>query len=729
LLTRLPSSRRFGLRRIRGSQWLATDGDPQFFFSFLRLLPFPYVVFQLKGADRLLDPCVYIDRGKGFDQSEALEFRPTRDGIYIVALKTLGNVRRLRFDPSSCPSQFEFRAFAGFNLHSVKAFVGSRLRDAGREGGALPKCETIAEGDLGGPLEFGLRARKGRSVTDHFDEVLALAAARYSHPVERHGDDPLISFVCPVFNTPVDYLDQLLNSFSIQQKGAWELILIDDASTSHETIAWLDEHRGCAALKFVRCARNSGIAAATNSGLAAARGTWVGFIDHDDALTPFAVDRLVETIEQNPAARFIYTDEVVVNRKLRPAAFFLKPAYDPVLLSGMNYINHLSLYRRDRLAEIGGLRLGFDGSQDYDLLLRYLAGLNAAQVLHLPYPAYLWRRDGRSHSITFLDQALRNARRALSEAYTKSDVDAPVEPALHPNLHRVRFDATIRSWPKISIVIPNRDSFELLSRLLDDIIRRTDYPHLEIIIPDNGSKDPRILSLYEKMRASVSGFRAEILEEPFNFARQVNRGIGMATGEHVLLLNNDIEVTDPGWLKEMVSCLAYPNTGIVGARLIYPNGTLQHVGVIVGLGGVAGHWFCGERGSHPGPMARLMVRQTFSAVTGASMLISKDCRAVTGDFDEKTFAIAYNDIDYCLRAGEQGFRTVWTPFATLIHHESASRGSDETKDNKSRFDREKQSLRTKYGLESYVDKAFNPWYGRNKSTPSLGSVERLPEPR
>jgi GT2 family glycosyltransferase len=203
----------------------------------------------------------------------------------------------------------------------------------------------------------------------------------------------------------------------------------------------------------------------------------------------------------------------------------------------------------------------------------------------------------------------------------------------------------------------------------------------------------------------------------------------MATGDHVLLLNNDIEVMDSDWLREMVTCLNYPSAGIVGARLLYPDGRLQHVGVIVGLGGAAGHWFCGQPASQPGPMGRLMVRQTLSAVTGACMLISKDCRVATGDFDEKRFAIAYNDIDYCLRAGERGFRTVWTPFATLIHNESASRGSDETAASNSRFLREQEALSAKYGLESYVDRAFNPWYGARSSKPGAASLAQLPEPR
>jgi GT2 family glycosyltransferase len=715
------------LRRIGGGKWLATDNDPQFVF-FLHRLQFSYVIFELKEAGRILDPQVFIDRGKGFEPNDMFELQATRDGIYVVALKTLGNVRNLRFDPSSYSSQFEFHAYATFDLPSVKAFVERRLGEAHRGMGRLRICETIAEGDLGALRQLGARARTV-NVTSHLKNVLALAAERYSHPIERRRSEPLISFVAPVFNTPVAYLDDLLESFRIQEEGTWELILVDDGSTSRQTSAWLDQQHHCPALKIIRRADNNGIAVATNSALTAARGTWVGFIDHDDALAPFAVARLSETIMQNPAASLIYTDEVLTDHKLEPLAYNLKPAYDPVLLSGVNYINHLSLYRRERLAEIGGLREGFDGSQDYDLLLRYLAGLDPAEVLHLPYPAYRWRRDGLSYSVAFLDRATTNARRALAEAYTMDNVPAPVEPALLPNLHRVMFDATIRSWPKISIVIPNRDSFEFLSCVLEGIIQRTDYPDLEIIVPDNGSKDTRVLSLYEEMRASTSNFRAEILEEPFNFARQVNRGISMATGDHVLLLNNDIEVTDPGWLKEMVSCLAFPNAGIVGARLLYPDGTLQHVGVIVGLGGAAGHWFCGQPASQPGPMGRLMVRQTLSAVTGACMLISKDCRVATGYLDETTFAIAYNDIDYCLRAGERGFRTVWTPFATLLHHESASRGSEETAANKPRFLREQEALRAKYELESYVDRALNPWYGRHSSKPGPASLEQLPEPR
>jgi GT2 family glycosyltransferase len=591
----------------------------------------------------------------------------------------------------------------------------------------FPRPLRITENNFSAVVDG--RTHEIRNIAHHFQKVVAMASAEACSATESDREVPRISFVVPAFDTPPTYLDQLLASFAIQEKGAWELILVDDGSTSTEMRAWLDRDHGIPELKIVRKEKNEGIAAAINLGIFAACGEWVGVVDHDDALAPFAIARLLATIKQNPDARFIYTDEVVADRNLTPQGYFLKPAYDPVLLSGVNYINHLSLFRRDRLIEIGGLRNGFEGSQDYDLLLRYLAAMDSSLVRHLPYPAYLWRSSGDSYSATFFERSTQNARRALAEAYGGIGAPAPVLPALDPNLHRVSFDASVRAWPKLSVVIPNRDSFELLSQLLEGLERKTDYPDFEVIVPDNGSKDPRVLAMYERMRGSGLAFRAEMIEAPFNFSRQVNRGMRMASGSHFLLLNNDIEVLDPGWMKEMVTCLAYPNAGIVGARLLYPDGRLQHAGVIVGLGGAAGHWFGNESASQPGPLGRLKVRQTFSAVTGACMLISRACRSATGDFDEDNFGIAFSDIDYCLRAGECGFRTVWTPFATLVHHESASRGSDEAPANRDRFKREKANFRVRHRSVSFDDRAFNPWYARDRFVPTVRLPDRLPSSR
>ncbi len=540
---------------------------------------------------------------------------------------------------------------------------------------------------------------------------------------------PVVSLVVPVYDTPVGYLDELVASVRGQRPGTWELILSDDGSKSPATRGWLDAHAGDGDLVILRNPINGGIVTATNAGIAVATAPWVGFLDHDDALAPHALDRIVRTLEANPDCLYLYTDEVVTDARLQALDLFLKPAFDPVLLAGVNYLNHLSLYRRDRLSEIGALRPGFDGSQDYDLVLRYTAGLSRRQCLHLPYPAYLWRRDGASFSALHLEKATTNARRALAEAFARKDRAVRVDRAIDGDLHRVRFDLGRTDWPFVSVIIPNRDAYDLISRLLHGLVEETDYPDFEIIIVDNGTTDRRVLDLYDTHRGGRVPFRTEIRPEPFNFSRAINRGIGLARGELLLLLNNDIEVLAADWLKEMVSCFDWPDTAIVGAKLLYPDRRIQHAGVIAGLGGLAGHWYIGQQENHPGPMGRLWVRQSMSVVTGACLLVSRAAIDRIGLLDEEAFAIAYNDVDFCLRAVAAGLRVVWTPFATLVHHESASRGSDETPQNIERFRREQANLRRRHGTDTYEDPALNPWYSKGTSTPSPIGVERLPEAR
>ena len=286
-----------------------------------------------------------------------------------------------------------------------------------------------------------------------------------------------------------------------------------------------------------------------------------------------------------------------------------------------------------------------------------------------------------------------------------------------------------RVWPKVGVVIPSRDAPTLIRKTLEGLFEGTDYPDFEVTIVDNGTSDRTTLALYEEFARVRSNFRVERKAEPFNFSRAVNRGVALSTGPLALLLNNDVEVVEPSWLKEMVSCFDYPGVGVVGAKLVYPDGSLQHAGVIAGLGGYAGHWHIGRPGSFLGPQRRLAARQSLSVVTGACMLVSRDCFTDVGGFDEATFPIAYNDVDFCLRAGVAGFRVVWTPFAQLIHHESASRGSDETEENQARFDRDKAALRARHGTDTFEDRAYNPWAARHDSEPAPVLRASLPRAR
>ncbi len=572
----------------------------------------------------------------------------------------------------------------------------------------------------------------GRRTAAHFRHVVKLAAAQSAGQMAAMSEArpaPLISLVVPVFNARQKHLSDLLASFTSQPRHLCELILSDDGSTAPETCRWLDRLSGTPGVTILRSPQNQGIASATNKGIASATGDWIGLLDHDDALAPFAVLQIANALSAAPHCQFLYTDEVVANGNLQPVDYHLKPAWDQVLLSGVNYINHLSLYRRDRLSKIGGLRDGFQGSQDYDLLLRYTAGLRPGEILHLPYPAYLWRRHRTSYSTKHLETATVNARRAIGEAFSKEDRAVKIDRALAQDLHRVRFDLSMTEWPLVSVVIPSRNALQLISKLLKGLTEMTDYPSLEIIVIDNGSKDPDVLALYETYGKGKIRFTASVEEEAFNFSRSVNRGIKQAAGDLILLLNNDIEILNRNWLKEMVSCLDYPETGIVGAKLLYPDGTLQHAGVIAGLGGLAGHWFIGYGENFGGPMGRLRVRQSLSVVTAACMLVTRSCLERVGPFDETVFGIAYNDVDYCLRAVNHGFRVVWTPFATLRHHESASRGSDTAPDKIVRFRQDQQNLRARHLTDLFEDRAFNPWYSKHRSDPVPVFLEELPKAR
>ncbi|HLH48596.1 MAG TPA: glycosyltransferase [Roseiarcus sp.] len=250
-----------------------------------------------------------------------------------------------------------------------------------------------------------------------------------------------------------------------------------------------------------------------------------------------------------------------------------------------------------------------------------------------------------------------------------------------------------------------------------------------MLVVDNGTTDARVLAFYKAQKEGPVPFQAIVKDEPFNFSRAINKGIAAANGEMVLLLNNDIEILEPNWLKEMVCCFDYPDVGVVGAKLLYPDRTIQHAGVIVGFGDLAGHWYLKAKENFPGPMGRLWTRQSLSAVTGACLLVSKEAIARIGPLDEERFAIAYNDVDFCLRARSAGFRVVWTPFATLLHHESASRGSDETPKNFDRFRREQDNLRSRHATHLYEDFAVSPWHTKNRSNPEWARLARLPGPR
>ncbi len=733
----------FGLARQFPGRWTSTGANPALVFEIPKNAR-GFVGVFLRGDPSRLAPDLTPDHGAGFNDLAILPLKPFARAFYHIPIGARPRLMRIRFRPGEDAAAFSLIAFTTgnaalvaalhylFNLRHQRISALAARRDR-REG-----IVSILRRNITRIAGFLRQISEGRGVEIQTSQANLIGSlilhmrlqveALHAEPVSATTTAaPLISFVSPTFNTEVPYLDDLLASFDIQARGLCELILSDDGSTAETTLERLRRAEGQVGVKVLYGTGNQGISAATNAGLAAARGDWLSFIDHDDQLTPGAVAAIAQAIGRYPDADFFYTDEVVTDDALSPNGIFCKPTYDSVLLSGMNYINHLSIFRRSRVARLGGLRTDLDGSQDYDLLLRYLKSARPGSVVHIPYPAYLWRRHTASYSNVNIEIATRRARDALRIAYGAAGMPVEVAPALDPNLHRLTFQReAVRS---VSVIIPNKNSLALITRIVDDLRARTDYPRLEIVVVDNGSDDPQVLRFYAELARSIPTARVDIVAEPFNFAAMCNRGARLATGEALLFLNNDIEVLTTDWLAEMETCLNFPETGIVGAKLLYPEGTIQHNGVIVGLGTAAGHWYVGEAANVAGPMGRFHVRQTLSAVTGACMLVSRACFEAVGGFDESAFPVAYNDVDLCLRARAAGFRTVWTPFACLTHRESATRGSDETGANAIRFKVEFARLQSRHGTPTYIDAAYSPLYDRRHSVPHLILPDALPAPR
>jgi glycosyltransferase involved in cell wall biosynthesis len=521
---------------------------------------------------------------------------------------------------------------------------------------------------------------------------------------------PLISIVLPVYNPDLDLLRAAVDSIRNQIYARWELCVADDASTDPEVRPVLEElARSDTRIKLTFREENGHISACSNSALELATGEWCALLDQDDAFAENALALVALEIERYPEARLVYSDEDKIDENGVRSNPFFKPDWNPELFLGQNYINHLGVYCADLLRAIGGFREGFEGSQDYDLALRCVEKLRPEQVRHIPHILYHWRMI--SGSLAAIPDAKpyakEAARRALAEHCERTRRPGVVVPCPeNTESHRV-IHALPKPAPLASIIIPTRDRLELLERCVESIRARTDYRPFEIIVVDNGSVEGRTLDFLRRAERENS-IRVLTDTDPFNYSRLNNRAAAQARGDLLVFLNNDTEIDEPGWLAEMISHAVQPEVGAVGARLWYPDGTLQHGGVVLGLGGVAGHAFPHIPRGHPGYFNRAMLQQNCSAVTGACMVVRKAVFEELGGFDEVNLGVTFNDIDFCLRLAERGYRVVWTPYANLIHHESASRGHQRTREEQAQFLREAGYMQKVWAARLLRDPYYNP---------------------
>jgi GT2 family glycosyltransferase len=486
--------------------------------------------------------------------------------------------------------------------------------------------------------------------------------------IESFAYRPVVSLVMPVFNVKEEWLRGAVESVLGQLYPHWELCLVDDASTAPHIGPTLREFAGADARVTLRVLeRNEGICGASNHALALATGEFVGLLDHDDTLTEDALYEVVKRLNADPRLDFLYTDHDIRDARGRRVRPFFKPDWSPDLLESMNYITHLCVFRRELVERLGGLRPGYEGSQDYDLILR--VSDVTSRIAHIPRPLYSW---GEAPTSVVADPgskpyAHEAGRRALRDALARRGVRGDVVNGLGAP-YRYRVKRAIQGTPLVSVVIPTRDNWRLLDRCLRGLETRTAYRALEVLVVDNDSREPGTVSYLARLP-----YRVVRYPHPFDFARMNNLAAAEARGEYLLLLNDDTEVIEPHWLEAMLEHAQRPEVGAVGAKLLFPNRTIQHAGVIVGIHGKAGHAFWGFPADHPGYYDLARVVRNCSAVTAACLLTRKALFDELGGFDE-AFAIPYNDVDLCLRMRERGYLVVYTPYAVLYHHQSASRG-------------------------------------------------------
>ena len=535
--------------------------------------------------------------------------------------------------------------------------------------------------------------------------------ARADDVIQKMWRHPFISVVMPVYNVDPRWLMLAVDSVRNQYYPHWELCIADDASTKPETRAALDRlaQENDPRIKITRLPQNVGIAIASNAALDLATSEYIGLLDHDDELTRDALLEVARTIvEEDPD--LVYSDEDKTDESNQRSNPFYKPDYSPEFFLSNNYLCHFTVMRADVLKRIGGFRNGVDGAQDFDLFLRFTAA--APRVVHIPKVLYHWRMiTGSTAAIASAKPYTWEAgRKALQHRIELSGASAHVENGPFPNTYRVRY--TISGTPLVSIIIPFRDKPELLDVCVRSILAKTDYPHFEIIGVDNDSVDAATDATKHELAMLDSRIRFVDYDAPFNFSAITNFGAAQARGEHFLMLNNDTEVLSAEWLRSMLEHSQRQEIGVVGAKLLYPDDTIQHAGVIMDRTVVAMHPHQFLSREHPGYAARPHLLQNLCAVTFACAMTRRDVFEKLQGLNETDLAICYNDVDYCLRARELGYLVVFTPYALLRHFESKSRGMDESTEKQARFKKEFDYMQRRH---AEILKRGDPYYNPNLS--------------
>lgn len=726
--------------------WLSIGNDPYFvleseIFS-IESYSWLQISLEINTDKNFFSLKIFYDYGYGFteENSDTLNCQSGEINKKIILLKN--KIKRIRVDPMEEEGYFEVNhlevyllsenearwemverlikmvdAYEEFSIEKVWGII----ENFSYENNLNPLCElsdryefTFQSGEI---TKFYYRKWIDKVEIPSLPNKNDVYAA-----IEMMQNAPIISIVMPVYNTEEVYLRACIDSVLAQLYPYWELCIADDKSTKQHVQQLLNEYEiRDKRIKVVYREQNGHISSASNSALKIATGDYVALLDHDDTLPEHALYFMALAIKQHPQAQILYSDEDKIDIKGRRTTPHFKSDWNPDLFFSQNYVSHLGVYKRDLLNRIKGFRVGLEGSQDQDLLLRCLPHVRHEQIIHIPRVLYHWRTVEGSTALASDEKSYTTEAgiRALSDYFSEHGPEGVrVEAGSVPNTYRNIWPLP-QPAPLVSLLIPTRDKKDITEIAVCSILEKTIYPHYEIIILDNGSVEAETLDWFTAIQKKDSRVRVIRYDHPFNYSAINNFGVAHSKGSVIGFVNNDVEVINSEWLTEMVSHACRSDIGCVGAKLYYSDNTLQHGGVIVSLGGVAGHSHKHYPRSHKGYFCRLVSVQNLSAVTAACLIVRREIFDFVNGLEEENLKVAFNDVDFCLKVREAGYRNLWTPHAELYHHESISRGSENTVEKQARFQSEVVYMQTKWRDILKQDPFYSPNLTKSREDFSL----------
>lgn len=696
------------------------------------LLPNWYVVKISINGENSGNPVLYFDCDSIFSEISCVELiKSVRKNTYKAVFRLPYKISRLRLDPVDCKCEFvlselQIRKLGKLHVVSIlfrhalrlaytnpkRAFFNffdyvQRLKDPG-----FLKLQT--------PYSHASQELQYKRWIKNYDYEWRQDRLVLKTQIEKLGIKPTISVLVPVYNTPEELLNEMIQSVVDQVYPHWELCLADDNSSKNHVRRNLQKWEAQDdRIKVVYRRKNGHISRATNSAFKISTGEWIALLDHDDLLRENALAEVVFEINRHPDLEIVYSDEDKLDSNGQRYDPYFKPDFSRELFRSQNYLNHLTVHKAKNIKLVSGWRHEYVGSQDYDLNLRIFELVDEKNIRHIPKILYHWRAVAGSTASSNSEKSYSYSagKRALVDHVKRIGLDATVETPKNLPFYRVRLNPP-KPEPLVSLIVPTRDGLKFLRDCIESIYHKTTYKNFEIIIVDNNSQDPATLTYLNQLTEHKN---LSVLRYPhaFNYSAINNFAVKKANGSIIGLINSDIKVISPDWLTEMVSWATQPEIGCVGAKLYYENDTIQHAGVILGVVGVAGHPHRHRQKTDSGYFGRLVLLQNLSAVTAACLVVRKCVYEKVGGLNEKDLPVAYNDVDLCLKVREAGFRNLFTPYAELYHLESVSRGKDDNLEKQARFSREIDYMRRTWGDALAIDPYYSPHLTRDREDFSL----------